>query len=169
MGYAHICTQHLSTKLNVWPKIVTSVMASEENALPNLQWVSPAQTQIALLQRSLWSLYKDSQILKNHSIEGPQWSHSYEENGQHYCIYWICCSVIVSRYHNRYECPFPGGAFKWLSGSGCKYENPLPGPFRTITSTKGDNLRSERKYFFKELYIPGGREWDILHKTTLTN
>ena len=40
MGYAHIYTQHLSTKLNVWPQIITSMMGSEEYILPNLWQVS---------------------------------------------------------------------------------------------------------------------------------
>ena len=40
MGYAHIHTQHLSTRLNVWSQIITSLMASEEHVLPNLGWVS---------------------------------------------------------------------------------------------------------------------------------
>ena len=132
--------------------------------------MAPTQTLIALLQISLLGCYEYSWILRNLSTEGPQWSHNYEENGQYYHMCWVCCSMIASRYHdNMCQCSFPGGVYKWPSGSGCKHKNPLPCPFRSITSTKGDNLKSERKISLKN-YLSQGEgsviSYTISHQQT---
>ena len=61
---------------------------------------------------------------------------------------------------------FPGRAYKWPNGLRCKHENPLPGTFRAITSTKGDNLKSERNISLTNYLSQGERSvisYTILH------
>ena len=155
-----VCARHLSTRLHVWPQIITSMMASEEHILPNLQWVSTHfgcgscglhKFNLQWLQhkhklhcsREVYGAHmKIPDFLEIIQLKDPKRAITTQKNSQHYHIWWVCCVMIASRYHNNmHECSFPGGAYKWLSGSGYKCENPLPGPFRVITSTKGDNLK----------------------------
>ena len=188
MGYAHIWTQHLSTKLIVWPQIITSMMASDEHTLPYLWWVSTHfvcgscglhKVHLQWLQhkhklccfREVYGAdMKIPEFLDIIQLRDPNGAITMKKNGQHYWICWVCCGVVASRYHdNRHECSFPGRAYKWLSGLGCKHKNPLPGPFKAITSTKGDNLKSERNISLKNYLSQGGRECDILHNPAPIN
>ena len=119
MGYEHICTQHLSTKLTVWPQIINSMMGSEEHVLPNLQWVS---THFACRSFGLhkvnpqWLQHKhklcccrevcgtDTKIpefLEIIQLKDPNGAITTKKNGQHYCIWWVCCGLIASRYHKN--------------------------------------------------------------------
>ena len=56
---------------------------------------SGSNTNANCTQISLWNWYKDSWPLRNNSNEGPWESHNYEENGQNYCICWVCCGMIA--------------------------------------------------------------------------
>ena len=184
MGYAHICTQHISTKSTVWPQIITSMMVSEEHVLLNLKWVSTYfacgscglhkvnlqwlqhKHKVCCFREVYGANMKIPEFLEIIQLKDPNWAITTKKNGQHYHICWVCCGVIASRYYdNMCECSFLGRAYKWPSGSRCKHENSLPGPFRVIISTKGNNLKSERNISLKNYLSQGDRGKAVWYPT----
>ena len=118
--------------------------------------MAPAQTQMVLLQRSLWSWYDDSWILRDNTIERPWWSHNHKEK-QPTFLY-----LLGMLWYNRFLVPWqyawmllPRQSLQMTSALRCKYVGPYPCPFRAITSIREDSLKSERNISLKNYLFQG--------------
>ena len=121
------------SKHSIWPQTTAFMMASEEHALPNLQWVS---THFAcksyglhkvhlqwLQQKHKLHCFKEVygantrilEFLDIIQLRYPDGGITMKKNGKHYHICLVCCGIIHSQYHNNmHQCSFLGRAYKWL-------------------------------------------------------
>ena len=187
MGYAHISAQHLSTRLSVWPEIINSMMASEENILPNLQWVSTHSVcgscglhkvnlqwlqpkhKLCCFREVYGTDMKIPEFIETIQLKDPYGGITTKKNGQHFPFLLVCHGVIASRYHdNMHECSFLGRAYIWLSGSGCKLKTSFLILSEPLHLQKDISQRVQEIFLYRTIY-PRGRECVILHNPKSTN